>query len=121
MCPPGADTACSVLARTFENRSEMQELAGRNRHSIDVRLAPQHSLPMRSIETLHRQKKTGKVSDKWDSYLPVYDRLFALRKDDAIDLLEIGVQNGGSLEIMSQFFINAKRLVGCDIDPRCAS
>ena len=98
----------------------MQELAGCSHRSIDVRLAPQHPLNMRSIETLHRQKKTGKVSDKWDSYLPVYDRLFGPRKDDAIDLLEIGIQNGGSLEIWSQFFVNARRLVGCDINPRCA-
>jgi len=101
MCPHGAGIACCDLAGTFENRSVMQELAGRSHHSIDVRLAPQHPLPMRTIETLHRQKKTGKVSDKWDSYLPIYDRLFGPRKDDAIGLLEIGVQNGGSLEIWS--------------------
>jgi hypothetical protein len=35
-------------------------------------------------------------------------------------MLEIGIQNGGSLEIWSQYFPLAKKLVGCDIDPRCA-
>jgi GT2 family glycosyltransferase len=30
------------------------------------------------------------------------------------------VQNGGSLELWSRYFPNAERLVGCDIDTRCA-
>jgi len=34
-------------------------------------------------------------------------------------LLEIGVLNGGSLEIWAQFFPEAKRILGCDIEPRC--
>jgi hypothetical protein len=34
-------------------------------------------------------------------------------------LLEIGVQNGGSLQIWSQHFFNARAIVGCDINPAC--
>ncbi|MCX2192385.1 class I SAM-dependent methyltransferase [Pantoea agglomerans] len=36
------------------------------------------------------------------------------------NLLEIGVQNGGSLEIWSKYFPNAENIVGCDINPDCA-
>jgi hypothetical protein len=62
----------------------------------------------------------GKVSDKWQLYLREYDRLLSgFRKND-IRLLEIGVQNGGSLEIWARYFSNAKVIVGCDIDPGCA-
>lgn len=63
---------------------------------------------------------TGKVSDKWALYLREYDRLFAPYRDQAISMLEIGIQNGGSLEIWSQYFPNAQKFVGCDINPDCA-
>jgi len=34
-------------------------------------------------------------------------------------LLEIGIQNGGSLQIWEKYFPAAVRLVGCDINPNC--
>jgi len=71
-----------------------------------------------SIDSLHRNK-VGKVSDKWESYLGYYDALFLPLRDRAISMLEIGVQNGGSLETWSQYFKEAMRFVGCDIDPKC--
>jgi len=61
----------------------------------------------------------GKVSDKWSSYLPFYQRNLSPYQNSPIRLLEIGVQNGGSLEIWSKFFPNAKAIVGCDINPKC--
>jgi len=62
---------------------------------------------------------TGKVSDKWSLYLTEYDRLFDDYRDKPIRLLEIGIQNGGSLEIWSKYFSNASALIGCDINPDC--
>jgi GT2 family glycosyltransferase len=62
---------------------------------------------------------TGKVSDKWALYLREYDRLFAPYREQTISMLEIGIQNGGSLEIWSQYFPNAQKFVGCDINPDC--
>lgn len=82
-------------------------------------LPEEKKLQPTSIEFLHRNK-TGKVSDKWASYLPYYDKLFAPLKQEPVNLLEIGVQNGGSLETWSLYFKNASLLLGCDIDPKCA-
>ena len=62
----------------------------------------------------------GKVSDKWSSYLHHYDRLFLTFKDQELKFLEIGIENGGSLEIMGKYFSNAKVLVGCDININCS-
>jgi hypothetical protein len=73
-----------------------------------------------SIETLHRTK-TGKVSDKWDSYLGYYDSLFAPRRQLPVSILEIGVQNGGSLETWAEYFGSGERFIGCDIDPKCGA
>lgn len=61
----------------------------------------------------------GKVSDKWSIYLDTYQRVFDPYRDQPVKLLEIGVQNGGSLEIWTRFFPHAEKLVGCDIDPAC--
>jgi glycosyltransferase involved in cell wall biosynthesis len=61
----------------------------------------------------------GKVSDKWSSYLAEYERIFDEYRDKPVRLLEIGVQNGGSLEIWSKYFSNAEKIVGCDINPDC--
>jgi hypothetical protein len=72
----------------------------------------------RRIDTLHRNK-TGKVSDKWASYLSYYDSLFEAWRDRPVSMLEIGVQNGGSLETWSHYFTAGERFIGCDIDPNC--
>jgi len=72
----------------------------------------------KSIYQIHAEK-TGKVSDKWESYLEYYDGLFRGLRDLPISMLEIGVQNGGSLETWANYFVNAKNIVGCDIDEKC--
>ncbi len=74
---------------------------------------------MKALEQLYREHE-GKVSDKWSAYLAQYDRLFAPYRERPIRLLEIGIENGGSLEIWSKFFVDAEKLVGCDINPDCA-
>ena len=75
-----------------------------------------------SKKTLHQLyvEHVGKSSDKWSLYLAEYDRLFDAFRDRPVRLLEIGIQNGGSLEIWSKYFPHAAALIGCDIDPACA-
>jgi len=73
----------------------------------------------KKIEILHKTK-SGKVSDKWASYLPYYDGIFLPLQDLPIRMLEIGVQNGGSLETWAEYFGRATLLIGCDIDENCA-
>lgn len=65
------------------------------------------------------ESKTGKVSDKWESYLYYYDDLFRQYRNDPISLLEIGIQNGGSLDTYSEYFKNFEVLIGCDINLDC--
>src|SRR6266496_377564 len=73
-------------------------------------------------ETLERlyAVHVGKVSDKWSLYFNEYDRILDEYRNKPVRLLEIGIQNGGSLEIWSKYFPNAEKLVGCDINPDCA-
>ena len=71
--------------------------------------------PMREIHL----GKTGKVSDKWEGYFRIYDRLFLDMRTKEGCLLEIGVQNGGSLETWADYFSNFTKIVGVDIDEKC--
>jgi hypothetical protein len=65
------------------------------------------------------QSHDGKVSDKWDCYLARYEEKFAPYRDRSVSLLEIGIQNGGSLEVWSKYFLDARALIGCDINSKC--
>ena len=72
----------------------------------------------KNIQQLYREHQ-GKVTDKWTIYLPEYERCFSFLKNCSVRLLEIGIQNGGSLEIWSGYFPQAEKIVGCDINPDC--
>jgi glycosyltransferase involved in cell wall biosynthesis len=75
-----------------------------------------HFLTLRKLYEQHE----GYVSDKWSIYLEEYDRLFSPFRERPISILEIGVQNGGSLLIWSKYFASALHIVGCDINPDCS-
>lgn len=63
----------------------------------------------------------GFASDKWSLYLEKYEEIFKPYRTKRLNLLEIGVQNGGSLEIWAKYFTNAVKIIGCDIDKTCSS
>jgi hypothetical protein len=65
----------------------------------------------------------GYLTDKWEQYLPVYQSIFSFFKQRAlpIRLLEVGVQNGGSLQLWSEYFLAGSEFFGIDINPACAS
>jgi cephalosporin hydroxylase len=60
---------------------------------------------------------TGNVSSKWVHYLEVYERYFSPYRSKPCKILEIGVQNGGSLQLYKKYFPFAEKIVGIDIDP----
>ncbi|WP_210514564.1 class I SAM-dependent methyltransferase [Pantoea ananatis] len=66
------------------------------------------------------QEHNKKRSDKWELYINVYDNIFMSVKNEIKSVFEIGIQNGGSLEIWDKYFPNLNSIVGCDINPKCA-
>lgn len=63
--------------------------------------------------------------NKWNHFLPIYSRLFAPYRNGMPDgrplrFLEIGVYEGGSLDLWRRFFGESAILYGIDVDPRCA-
>ena len=61
-----------------------------------------------------------KISDKWDPYFDVYEKHFARFIGKSPKILEIGVQNGGSIDMWVQYFGEGTQIVGIDVLPQCA-
>lgn len=62
----------------------------------------------------------GRLIHKWLHYFDIYDRHFAPFRGKPITVLEFGVAQGGSLQMWKNYFGSKARIVGVDIDPRCA-
>lgn len=61
----------------------------------------------------------GRVVSKWNHYFEIYDQYLAKYRGKPVKMLEIGVADGGSLQLWRKFLGPNARLVGLDIDPRC--
>ncbi|MER8573378.1 glycoside hydrolase family 99-like domain-containing protein [Mesorhizobium sp. M1409] len=93
------------------------EVAPKARAKAKVGRPGKHDGSLRDLYNAHR----GKVSDKWSIYLSTYDYIFSEYRNKPVRILEIGVQNGGSLEIWQKYFPNAEIIVGCDINLACCN
>lgn len=63
----------------------------------------------------------GRVIHKWLHYLDIYDRHFSTYKNTSVNMLEIGVFKGGSLELWRSYLGPDATIFGIDINPDCAS
>lgn len=65
------------------------------------------------------RNNTGRLIYKWDHYFDVYERHFKRFRNKEITILEIGVSQGGSLQMWKDYFGDRAKTFGIDIDPRC--
>jgi hypothetical protein len=75
--------------------------------------------PRRFVDLFSEHR--GLRARKWVHYFPVYDRLLFqyLQAGRPLTLLEIGVQNGGSLELWKKYLPPGSQIHGVDINPNC--
>lgn len=62
----------------------------------------------------------GRLIHKWMHYFDIYHRHFERFRGTPATIVEFGVFHGGSLEMWRHYFGPKARIVGVDIDPRCA-
>ncbi|HUF98135.1 MAG TPA: class I SAM-dependent methyltransferase [Ilumatobacter sp.] len=60
----------------------------------------------------------GRMMDKWLHYFPIYERHFEPYRGRTINVLEIGVSHGGSLQMWRRYFGRRATIIGIDIEPR---
>ena len=63
----------------------------------------------------------GRLIHKWKHYFEIYERHFARFRGKRVNIVEIGVYRGGSLQMWKHYFGPGARIFGVDIDPRCLS
>ena len=63
--------------------------------------------------------KSDRMVYKWIDYFEVYEKAFSAYKNKPITFLEIGIQNGGSLQMWREFFGPEAKIIGIDVDPKC--
>jgi len=73
---------------------------------------------MNELEKYFRENN-DKLIHKWVHYFDIYDRHFSRFRNKEITILEIGVSQGGSLQMWKNYFGDKARIYGIDIDPRC--
>lgn len=91
------------------------------------------SLLLRLMRSLGRERKTSaptlydiflrntrKDVTKWHHYFDIYEQYFVRHRGDPVTLLEIGVSQGGSLRMWSEYFGSSARIYGIDIQPGAA-
>lgn len=63
----------------------------------------------------HNERKV----EKWINYFEIYERYLNKYANKKISLLEIGVKDGGSLQLWKKYLGNKSKIVGIDIDHEC--
>ena len=58
-------------------------------------------------------------SSKYKKYFTIYEDLFRKFRGKDIIFVEIGIQNGGSLEIWKKYFGKNSKIIGVDFNPDC--
>jgi hypothetical protein len=56
---------------------------------------------------------------KWAHYFPAYERHFSRFRNQSITMVEIGIADGGSLQMWKRYFGPFAQIVGVDITPDC--
>ena|SRR5688572_10451249 len=73
---------------------------------------------MNDLERYFRQNDK-KLIHKWVHYFEAYDRHFSRFRNKKIVILEIGVSQGGSLQMWKDYFGNEAMIYGIDVNPKC--
>ena len=63
--------------------------------------------------------ESDKWSTKWEKYFDVYDNIFERFRKKKITFVEVGILDGGSLNIWKKYFHPDSRIIGIDFNPEC--
>lgn len=62
---------------------------------------------------------TGRIINKWEHYFPIYEKHLTPWRNKSAVFIEIGISQGGSLQMWRRFFGPYATIIGVDINPTC--
>ena len=66
----------------------------------------------------HENGANKRLCDKWSTYFPSYERYLSKYRGCDVNILELGVQSGGSQEMWLEYFGDSSHAYGADVDNR---
>lgn len=60
----------------------------------------------------------NRLIHKWNHYIEVYDQYFSKYRNTDVVMLEIGVSQGGSIDMWKEYFGPKLKFYGIDINPK---
>lgn len=74
-----------------------------------------------NLHQIGKKYGTDKASHNYKgiSFLDMYEPYLIKRKEDRLNILDIGVLKGGSVKMWKEYFPNSN-IIGLDIDPNCS-
>ena len=93
---------------------------------LPVNRAEEHELketaqPSNPLWDFFANRSEGPGIWKWEHYFEIYQRHFHPFVGTQVDLLEIGIYSGGSLDMWASYFGDQCHVYGVDIDPSCVA
>ncbi len=73
------------------------------------------------LEIYFDSHKEGRGVWKWEHYFEIYHSHFAKFIDREVNVLEVGIYSGGSLDMWKEYFGQKCRIYGVDIEEACKS
>jgi hypothetical protein len=61
----------------------------------------------------------GKLIHKWDHYFDIYEKHFSKYRGKKVNMLEIGISHGGSMQLWKKYFGTDIHIYAIDINPDC--
>jgi hypothetical protein len=73
---------------------------------------------MQTLRQLYDQHE-GRLLNKWDHYIDIYDSYLNKYRNTEFVFLEIGIAHGGSLELWRKYFGEKATIIAIDVNPEC--
>lgn len=105
----GDDRVAKLRASAVESR---RAIGWQSRRAADV---AQGTNPL----TRYFEANDGRLIHKWMHYFDIYHQYFDRFRGRDIVVVEIGVSQGGSLQMWRDYFGPKAKIIGVDIEPRC--
>ena len=73
---------------------------------------------MQSLREIYESHE-GRLLNKWEHYIDIYDQFFNKFRNKDIVFVEIGIAHGGSLQMWRKYFGEKATIIGIDVNPEC--